>query len=247
LVFGHRGARGEAPENTLDGFAYAVARGVTAIELDVRLTADGRLAVIHDATVDRTTSAAGPVSSFTAAQLAELDARANHPSWPRPVGVPLLEQVLAAYAAKVRLAIEVKSDAPETLERVCAALIDMLERHAPPKVTVTSFDPVALEIVRRLAPDVPRAYIGRYDTPDYLDTALSLGCRQADIPLRSGSAQTVAQARAAGLRVVGWLGNDEDDLAALLLWEVDAITTDYPSRILTVLTSRGVATNDPWN
>src|SRR5439155_21621382 len=75
LLFGHRGARGEAPENTLAGFAHARRAGVAAFELDVRPTADGRLAVIHDATVDRTTNATGAVSDFTAADLARLDAR----------------------------------------------------------------------------------------------------------------------------------------------------------------------------
>ena len=206
----------------------------------MRLTADHQLAVIHDPTVDRTTNAAGPVADFTAAQLAALDARASYPAWPHPVGVPLLAQVLDAYAATVRLAIELKTDTPEHLERVCTLLVGQLERFLPRAFTVTSFDRTALEIMRRLAPNLPLAYIGKYDTPDYLETAIALGCRQADIPLRSGSPDTVAKAQAAGLFVVGWLGNTEADLEALAGWQVDGITTDYPTRALAFLRARGI-------
>ena len=94
IVFGHRGARGEAPENTLSGFGFALGLGVDGLELDVRLSADGQLVVIHDETVDRTTDAAGPVAAFRADQLARLDARGSCPEWPQRVGVPTLEQVL---------------------------------------------------------------------------------------------------------------------------------------------------------
>ena len=196
LLFGHRGARGEAPENTLAGFAHALRAGVAAFELDVRLSADGRLVVIHDQTVDRTTDAAGPVSAYTGAQLARLDARAAHPDWPERPGVPLLSEVLEGYAGRVRLAIEIKRDTPERLERVCAAVVEHVERYrVAAGVTVTSFDPPALEIMRRLAPALPRALIGAYDTPAFLDTALRLECRQADIQLSRGSAEVVRRAQ----------------------------------------------------
>src|SRR5262245_48572737 len=90
LIFGHRGAKGEAPENTLSGFSYARSVGVEAFELDVHLSADHELMVIHDATVDRTTNGNGPVAGFTAAELAALDARAGFAAWGVPVGVPRL-------------------------------------------------------------------------------------------------------------------------------------------------------------
>ncbi|MBI3974563.1 MAG: glycerophosphodiester phosphodiesterase [Chloroflexi bacterium] len=239
LVFGHRGARGEAPENTLAGFAYARRLGVAAFELDVRLSADEQLVVIHDTTVDRTTDASGPVSAFTAAELARLDARAGFAGWPAPVGVPRLVDVLDVYAGAVCFAIEVKTDAPERLERVCALLAAAIERYRLlGNVTVTSFDPVALEIMRRLAADVPRAYIGAYDAPAFLETARRLGCAQADVPLARGSAAVVRAAQAHGLRVIGWQGNTRDDLEKLVTWGVDGLTSDYPSRALAFLRER---------
>lgn len=246
ILFGHRGARGEAPENTLPGFAHAQRAGVAAFELDVHLSADGQLVVIHDATVDRTTNATGPVGDFTAAQLAALDARAASPDWPEPCGVPTLDQVLDAYAATMRFAIEVKTDTPERLERVGALVVDTIARyHLLERVAVTSFDAVALEIVGHLAPDVPRAYIGAYNTPAFLETALRLGCVQADIPLARSSVEVVKEAQARGLRVVGWQGNTAEDLTGLLAWGVNGITSDYPTRALAFLHERGIPT-DSW-
>ena len=241
LLFGHRGARGEAPENTLPGFAHAQRAGVAAFELDVRLTADERLAVIHDATVDRTCAATGPVSSFTAAELAQLDARRSFPDWPEPAGVPLLEDVLDAFAGTMRFAIEIKQDESARLQRVGALVATCIERyHLAGRVTVTSFLPEALEIMCHLAPDVPRAFIGAYDTPAFLETALRLECAQADIQLSRSSVEAVREAQARGLRVVGWQGNTAEHLDALLAWGVNGITSDYPSFALLYLRERGV-------
>ena len=246
LLFGHRGARGEAPENTLTGFAHAYAAGVRAFELDVRLTADDRLAVIHDATVDRTTNGAGPVGALSASDLERLDARADFADWPKPAGVPLLEDVLDAYATKVHFAIEIKTDTPERLARVAPLVAAAIERYRlGERVAVTSFDPAALELMRATAPHVPRVYIGAYDTPVFLETALALGCRQADIPLNRSTAETVRAAQAQGLRVVGWLGNTREQLAALIAWGVDGITTDHPTTALGYLQDQGIAA-DRW-
>jgi glycerophosphoryl diester phosphodiesterase len=241
LLFGHRGARGEAPENTLSGFAHAQRAGVAAFELDVRLTADDRLAVIHDATVDRTTFSTGPVAGFTAADLAQMDARRSFPDWPEPAGVPLLEDVLDAYGTTMRFAIEIKQDTPERLERVGELVVTCIERYRlAGRATVTSFIPEALEIVRRRAPDVPRAFIGAYDTPAFLETALRLGCAQADVQLSRGTIEVVREAQAHGLRVVGWQGNTPEHLDALIAWGTNGITSDYPSRALPYLRGRGI-------
>jgi glycerophosphoryl diester phosphodiesterase len=247
LLFGHRGARGEAPENTMTGFAHSYAAGVRAFELDVRLTADEHLAVIHDATVDRTTNGSGPVASFSATDLARLDARADFPEWSEgATGVPLLDDVLDEYAGKVRFAIEIKTDAPERLARVAALVGEAISRlHLIEHVAVTSFDASALDLMRLAAPDVPRVFIGAYDTPVFLETAVALGCRQADIPLNRSTAEMVRAAQAQALRVVGWLGNTPEQLEALIGWRVDGITTDHPTMALGYLEERGIAP-DRW-
>lgn len=238
-LFGHRGARGEAPENTLAGFRHARALGLDAFELDVRLSADEQLVVMHDALVDRTTDGAGPVASLSAAELARLDARAEHPGWPAPVGVPTLAEVLAAIPDAARWELEIKSDAPDRLERICRLLAATVRRHGlGERATVTSFDPVALELTAAAAPELPRAFIAAYDSAASLETARSLGCARACIPLATGSAAMVRAAHAAGMETTGWLGNTPDGVRTLVGWGVDHITTDYPTMALEAL--RGV-------
>jgi glycerophosphoryl diester phosphodiesterase len=239
LLFGHRGAKGEAPENTLSGFAYARRIGVQAFELDVRLSADGELVVIHDEDVDRTTNGHGRVRDFPARQLANLDARAAFPEWPEQAGVPTLVDVLDAFGDVSAFQIEIKSDTRAVLEVVCPKLVDLIDRSGiGDRAEVASFDPGALEIARRIAPDLPRAYIGRYDDPSYLATALELECVGACIPHRTSSKETVREARAHGLHVTGWLGNTAEELQMLLDWGVDSITTDVPSLAIPFLRER---------
>ncbi len=239
MIYGHRGARGEAPENTVTGFSYARKLGVHAFELDVHLPADDQLVVIHDPTVDRTTNRTGPVNAFTAEELAGLDARSAFPDWLEPAGVPRLREVLDVIAGATRLEIEIKTDKPERLERVATLLLEILETYDITRRTViTSFDPIALEIVQWMAPLQQRGLIARYSDRSDVDTAARLGCMQANIPLMTGSRAMVEAAHAEGLIVVGWQGNTPEDLGTLLNWEADIICTDYPSMALSLLQDR---------
>jgi glycerophosphoryl diester phosphodiesterase len=122
LVIGHRGAAAEAPENTLPSFARALEAGADALELDVHLAADGEVVVIHDATLDRTTGARGPVAARTAAELARLDAGFHLPAWRgRGAHVPRLAEVLEAFPS-TPLLIEIKTGAvQEALARLLVA------------------------------------------------------------------------------------------------------------------------------
>ncbi len=240
-LLGHRGAKGEAPENTIPGFEYAKQiPGLNAFEFDVHLAKDGKLVVIHDASVDRTTSGTGPVADFTSAELAALDARAAFPEWPEPCGVPTLDQVLDVLADVPMMQIEIKTDTPDRLEQVVPLLLQTIhDRQMEDQVIITSFDPVPLAIVQRLEPDYPqRGYIGNWDTDAFLDQALALGCTQANIHMRSSSAGMAEKARAAGLHVGGWQCNTPDDLATALAWGVDWATSDEPSTILPLLAAR---------
>jgi glycerophosphoryl diester phosphodiesterase len=230
-ILGHRGAKGEAPENTLAGFRHARDLGLTAIELDVRLTRDDQVVIMHDATVDRTTNGTGAVSDLTLAEITALDARASFPDWPEPCAVPTLAEVLDEMRDLALIQIEFKSDTPERLERLARHVIaEIAPRAIAGQVAFSSFDPVALEIVRREAPEIPRAYIGAWDTEDFFTTAHRLGCVQADINFRSGSAGIVQRAHDEGLTVVGW-PCDPDRAGQALAWGVDAVTTDYPTAL----------------
>jgi len=233
-VIGHRGARFEAPENTLAGFSYAVALGVDAVEFDIRLSRDGELVVIHDATVDRTTNGTGDVSSFTAADLAALDARAGFDAVPLPCGVPTFDQVLDVLApSPLHLMIEIKKDAPEREAEIVRGVLSRLQaRNLTGRATITSFDPVALEFVVQMAPAQRRGYIGAWDSDAFLETALRLGCVQADMHHVAVRGEMVRKAQEAGLAVVGWPCNSQEEFDLLTGWGVDGVTTDSPSTIL---------------
>jgi len=150
LLIGHRGAAAEAPENTLVSFARALDVGADALELDVHLSADGIPVVHHDATLERTTDGRGPIAAHTLPQLRALDAGARFSSdggatFPfrgRGVGIPTLDEVLAAFA-DVPLIIELKNAAAAEATR------RSLERQgAAARCVVASFDVRALDAFR---------------------------------------------------------------------------------------------------
>ena len=149
-VIGHRGNAAKAPENTLESFRQAVAAGVDALEFDVRLTADRRVVVMHDPTLDRTTDRTGAVAAMSLGELQRVDAGARfssdrgrtRPYAGRGITVPSLDQVLEEFP-QVPLLIEIKTaDAAESTRAV-------IERHeSRDRCIVASFDDRALPAFR---------------------------------------------------------------------------------------------------
>ena len=241
LVIAHRGARFEAPENTVAGFRWANRLGVGAVEFDIRLTRDDELVVIHDPTVDRTTNGTGAVADLSLAELRAFDARAQFPGWPEPTMIPTLAEVLDTIAPGPRLMIEIKQDAPEREERIATGVRDeLLARGRSVAATISSFDPVAIGIVARVASDLRRALIGDWDTPPFMDTAARSGCVQADMHLPSATAGAVQAAQAAGMATTAWPCNDDEALDRALALGFDQICTDRPTWLVAELRGRGV-------
>ena len=229
-LIGHRGAAGEAPENTLAGFARARELGLTGFELDVCLSADGVLMVIHDDTVDRTTNGHGPAAALTVAELAALDARAIFPDWPERVGVPTLTEVLAACPHFAVYHLEIKDHPPEQYPEICRQLAAAVAEYGLGETALAiAFDPQALATLREVAPHVRRGFLGNYADPADVATAVALGCAWACLNVHAASAETVAAARAQGLHVSTWTVNTAEDLETVLQWEAEAIVTDMPS------------------
>ena len=146
-VVGHRGNAAHAPENTIESFRQAVDIGVDALELDVRLSADGHVVVIHDPILDRTTNQSGRVDRLTLAELQRADAGARFTkdggkSWPyrgKGIVVPTLDQVLASFPS-MPLLIEIKAPAASRAARA------IIERHsAAQRCIVASFDESAMD------------------------------------------------------------------------------------------------------
>lgn len=233
IIIGHRGARGEAPENTLPSFRHAFAAGVRHFELDVRLAYDGRPVVIHDDTVDRTTGEHGRVADFPAAHLAGLDARRNTPGWHAPACVPTLEEVLVACATTASWQLEIKSDKPARIKALVHAMAELLVRlRMADRITLTSLDIDVLKIAKKEVPGLARGYVAEQVQPAPLATAKKLGCSLLVANWKITDDGLVRDAHAAGIPVSVWTVNDLVVAERMANIGVDSLITDFPTAML---------------
>lgn len=235
LLFGHRGAAGEAPENTLEGFEYAFMKaGVRCFELDVRLTSDKHLVVMHDADTVRTTGYASKVGDLTLQEIRCLNANRNFADIYPKGSVPALSEVLSLYSSHIhQFQVEIKQDDKEKMELIASMVTAELAAYGiSEKTVVTSFEPYALECVSKLNKKQKTGLIASPYTKESLQMAFEIGCFNTCIPIDCENGhEYVSEARRAGLQVTGWLGNLCEDIDKLLSWKVDSITTNFPARI----------------
>lgn len=235
LVVAHRGNRAQAPENTMEAFQQAVDLGSDALELDVRMSRDGVAMVIHDATVDRTTEAAGAVAGFSRSELGQLNAAARFGAG-RTARIPLLDEVLETHR-QIPIVIEVKEMAAAEPTRV------IVRRHgAAGRVIVGSAKQDVMDhlygsglsccasardarwlIALGILGGTPRA-------PRYQVLSATPRYKGMPIPVR----RMAAAAARAGVPTQVWTVNDPEE--ALRLWRggVAAIVTDDPAAMLRV-------------
>ncbi|MFE2520188.1 glycerophosphodiester phosphodiesterase [Streptomyces mirabilis] len=214
LTIGHRGVMGIEPENTLRSFIAAQHAGLDLIELDLHLSKDGALVVMHDADVDRTTDGSGPIAEKTLAELRALDAGHGE-------RVPVFEEVLDAVRAPLQA--EIKDTA------AARALAEVMQRRdLVGRVEVSSFHDEAIAEITRLVPGVRTALIAsRYDV-DVVDRAVEVGAATVCLNIRRLTLEVVEHARKADLRIIGWVVNTQDHLRLVRALELDGATTDYP-------------------
>jgi glycerophosphoryl diester phosphodiesterase len=210
---GHRGAASLEPENTLRSFRRAAAESADAIELDLRLTRDGCLVILHDADVNRTTSGSGPVASMTLDEIKHLDAGLGE-------RIPTFEEVLEA----TELPIHAELKTVETAEPL-AALIR--ERRLAARVTPISFDLEALRRVKMSLPDLPVGLILSDASPSLVE-ARSVNASQVSPRAAYLDTATVEYYRRAGFRVTTWTVNEPEEMWRILGLGVDGIVTDRP-------------------
>ncbi|WP_261717632.1 glycerophosphodiester phosphodiesterase family protein [Streptomyces sp. FZ201] len=214
LTIGHRGVMGVEPENTLRSFVAAQHSGLDVIELDLHLSKDGHLVVMHDTEVDRTTDGSGPIAEKTLAELRALDAGKGE-------RVPVFEEVLDAVTAPLQA--EIKDVA------AARALAEVMERRdLVSRVEVSSFHDEAVAEIARLVPGVRTALIGsRYGT-DIVERAVAVGAGTLCLNIRRITLEVVEAAREAQLKVIGWMVNTQDHLRLVRALELDGATTDFP-------------------
>lgn len=229
-LVGHRGARGEAPENTLASFQVAVEAGVKEIELDVRLSADGQLVVMHDKDVDRTTWTQGTVQRYTLAELNLLDARRNTPGWHSPTGIPSLLEVIQFCPPSMRFQLEVKTDTRALLANKASKLkhlIDDMQLHD--RVVVTSSDSVFLRMLGTISNTIQRGYVCQYRYLQPARRARTLNCEWLIAHYSLVNETMMRRAKRKGLKISAWTVNDLNEADRLIALGVDSIITDYPT------------------
>jgi glycerophosphoryl diester phosphodiesterase len=229
LVIGHRGARAVAPENTLAGLRRGLADGADGLEFDVRALADGHAALLHDATVDRTTDGAGPLAGYDRAAVAKLDAGARFAAAFRGERVPLLADVLDEFLGRTSLALEMKEVLPD-------AVLDAIGRAvaARPGATLrmASFQPDAVDRARERLPRVPRALIlPAGDAPPSAATVRALSLSGLFAPDPDVTAAYARDVRALDLALWVYTVNDPGRARDLGALGAGAIITDDPATI----------------
>ena len=251
----HRGGAARWPENSLTAFRGALAAGATILELDVHLTADGEIAVIHDATLDRTTVETGPVSACTAADLRRARLRASDGTVTED-SVPTLAEVLALVAPTgAGLLIEIKTPGPavrfarraQDVERMAGPRYEGLERKVldmiaaagcAERCVLMAFNPAVVAEVRRLAPGQPTTLLVDRDVTDVgvkpLETvtwAREAGVTFLGLHHSLVDDSLVRAAHDAGIAVGVFTVNDVETRDRLAKAGVDVIITDRPELI----------------
>lgn len=231
IIFAHRGASAHAPENTLTAFELALAQNADGIELDVKLTADGQVVVIHDATVNRTTGSHGRVKDLSLAQLQALDAGSFFSEKYRGEKIPTLEEVFETVGKRAFINVELtnyNTPRDQLAETVCMLVKKFsLQKH----VMFSSFLASNLSRARAYLPGVPRGLLAFHGLLGAWARSFgfAFGRYHALHPnLKDVTPEQVQRVHRLQRRIHVWTVNAAEDMRRLFGWGVDAIITDDP-------------------
>jgi len=244
LNIAHRGASGTFPENTLSAFRAAIDAGADMCELDVQLTRDGAVVVIHDETIDRTTDGKGEVAEMTLEEIKRLDAGAkfktrNLTPNPFPSGkgdqmeaerVPTLDEVFSVTSGKCGLNIELKAGG---VEHQVAQI--MQARNAFNDSIVSSFDWEYLKKIQQLHFNIRIALLAEEKPVDLMMNAVAMRAHAINPRWDMVTADLCKAAHERGLKVYTWTVDADARMRALAECGVDGIMTNYPERLRTVI------------
>ncbi|WP_428993713.1 glycerophosphodiester phosphodiesterase [Brevibacillus choshinensis] len=232
----HRGASGYAPENTMAAFRKAVKMKADYIEIDVQATKDGKLVVIHDNTVDRTTDGTGKVSSFTLDEIRQLDAGSFFGPDFAGERIPTFDEVLDEFRGKTGILIELKSPElyPGIEEQVAAALSERnMDKPANEKIIVQSFNFDSIKTFHELLPAVPVGVLTS-NKNDLTDEKLAEFATYADYvnpTQKLVTEELVNRIHDLGMQISVWTVRKPEEVEPLLKAGVDDIITDYPDYV----------------
>lgn len=234
-VFAHRGASGYAPENTLEAFALAGEQGAQGIELDVQLTKDGEVVVIHDETIDRVSTGKGAVRDYTLEELRRFSFH-NHKKEYEGVQIPTLREVLEQVKpGGMEVNIELKTGIywypgleEKTVELVKAAGMEN-------RVIYSSFNHYSVQKILELDGEAETAYLYSdvlLNVENYAKNTGVCGLHPAVYHLKM--ADFLESYRRSDLKVRVWTVNDEADMRQFIEKDLEAVITNYPDRALRV-------------
>jgi glycerophosphoryl diester phosphodiesterase len=225
----HRGAGKLAPENTLVAVRTGHARGYRMVEFDVKLSADGVAFLLHDDTLDRTTTGRGPADALAWAELSKLDAGRWHSPAFAGERLPTFAQMAQwAIANDVGCNVEIKPMPGREAATGRTVALDALAlwKGARIQPLLSSFSDVALDAARSVAPHLLRAMLYEEIPANWKDQLARLGCAAIDTDYRKLDASLVAAAHQAGYKVLAYTPNDVASISRLVSWKVDGIITD---------------------
>ena len=233
----HRGASGQAPENTMAAFRLAAKFGVRNIETDLRLTKDKRVVAIHDSTLRRTASLAKRVSSLSLREIQKLRAG----KWFAPRGrqfrrerIPSLQELLRfASAHGVTFFLELKTLPGRGLEEAVVHAIHAAK--AARRVIVISFHDKALRTITALDPAIQTGLLDNTVHREIILMALACGAKHVLARADRVTAKLIGEIREAGLKSIAWTVNDPARMQELIRAGIDGIITDFPERLESVI------------
>lgn len=221
-IFGHRGAAGLVAENTLESIQKALEYKVDGIEIDVHLCKSGELVVIHDETLDRTTSGSGNILDYTLKELQEYTTTEGFQ-------IPTLLQVLELIDAKCILNIELKG------ENTAAPTVKLLKEYVPDsnwkddQFILSSFDHSQLYELKKLDPKLQIGVLTEKNITEALPEAKKLQAYSIHPPVYSLTKAEIDLAKSGGYKLYLWTVNSKTLIQKAKNWKVDAIITDFPN------------------
>jgi glycerophosphoryl diester phosphodiesterase len=239
LIIGHRGAMGYAPENTLASFEEAIRRGADIIEMDVQLTSDDEVVVLHDTSVDRTTDGSGLVRDLAWKKLKTFDAGAWYAPEFAGQYVPSLTDVIARFRQRktarnhlVGFMIELKTVKGSGGSLADAVVAILQKEQFTERAFVISFDSVALQEVRSAHKTLPTGLLYSEEGEESRVTqAKAIGAHALCPRKTCVTSRGVVAAHRAGLAVSSWTANTKNEMKRLIACGVDAVATNYADRL----------------
>ena len=235
-IFAHRGFSGKYPENTMLAFQKAVEIGVDGIELDVHLTKDNEIVIIHDEDIKRTCDGEGLVKDMTLEELRKFDASASFRGVYGFCGIPTLREYFELVEDTAIITnIELKTGVYEypTIEK---RVIDMVREFGlSDRIIFSSFNHFTVKRCEKIAPEIKRGFLTGdwlYDFGKYTAERNVQCCHPWHISL---SEETVKEMHEAGCEINTWTVNEYEDIRKLSAWGVDSLIGNFPDRMIEVL------------